>query len=541
MALKTVHLLSLWGLTLFVHGGTSFCNVTCSTDYSVTVNCSCSAPLTTYSVIVEVSCSDGYGLYVNSSCEVKPPQSWCIMYPEDLEDVTSIGTMCTATVTQQDSRGVVKGMESSVWELSHVVKALPPLDVHVTNSGRFYNITWDHNDRENSLTYRVRVRESRKSSEDAALVYLVEGKHKLLEHMKLRPHVNYTVDVAAKMCPENLYLGPWSEWSSSAEWTTTGSSAVEFKGMNKTWLFSLLSIVAVLGVVVYSQKTYLQKKLHLITYIPTPQEFFKPLYHNYEGNFKDWVKPVFSENDFLSINSDVNVQRKSEKQPDVLQWKNEKRSYSEDVIKQGGHHFLHMMQPHNNPLLFVQAAGSSQSSGHSSGHISIHTVTLSGEGEFEEEVRSRNSENNLRSYRDGESFASFEDDNRELAGYNLEELRLSRLDGHSGMLSQLDNQISNDISSENSNFEPHAMIHEPERLSLDSFVSLEQSDGYPHVDLDTVDSGFGECSSPGASDSNMAGQMDLFQEHKNSNSNYVKQWMICSTIQEDSNNTEQAS
>ncbi|KAM6995269.1 uncharacterized protein LKV04_007493 [Tautogolabrus adspersus] len=537
MALKSVHLLSLWGLTLFVHGGTSFCNVTCSTDYNVTVNCSCSAPLPTYSVLVQVSCSDGYELDANSSCEVKPPQSWCVMYPENLEDVTSIGTMCTATVTQQDARGAVKGTESSIWELSHVVKALPPLDVRVTNSGKFYNITWDHSNRADFLTYRVRVRESRNLSEDPALLYLVEGKHTLLEHMKLRPHVNYTVDVAAKMCPENLYSGPWSEWSSSAEWTTTGGSA-EFEGINKNWLFSLLSIVVVLGVVVvYSQKTYLQKKLHLITYIPTPQEFFKPLYHNYEGNFKDWVKPVFSEYDFLSINS--HVQRKSEKQPDVLQWKNEKRSCSEDEIKQGGHHFLHMLQPHSNSPLFLQAGGSSQSSGHSSGHISIHTVTLSGEEEFEEEVSSVNT---LQSYRDGESFASFEYNNRELAGYNLEERQLSRLDGHGRMLPQPENQISNDISAENSNFEPNAMIVEPERLSLDSFVSNGQSeDGYPHVDLDTVDSGFGECSSPGASDSNMAGQMDLFQEHKNSNSNYVKQWMICSTIQEDSSNTEQTS
>lgn len=29
-----------------------------------------------------------------------------------------------------------------------------------------------------------------------------------------------------------------------------------------------------------------QKKLKMVMYIPRPSEYFKPLYHNYEGNFK---------------------------------------------------------------------------------------------------------------------------------------------------------------------------------------------------------------------------------------------------------------
>lgn len=231
----------------------------------------------------------------------------------------------------------------------------------------------------------------------------------------------------------------------------------------------------------------------------------------------------------------------SEKQHDVLQWNNEKQSYSEDTETKQGGHFLHMLQPHSNSLLFFQDSGSSQGTGHSTGHISIHTVTLSGEDEFEEEVVSQSSVNTLRSYRDGESFGSFEEDNREHAGYDLEEHQMSRLDRQSGRLPQHENQISNDLSVENRNFEPRVQLNEPERVSLDSFASNEQSeDGYPRVDLDTMDSGFGECTSPGASDSNIAEQIDsdVFREHKSSNSNYVKQWMICSTIHEDSSNSE---
>lgn len=243
------------------------------------------------------------------------------------------------------------------------------------------------------------------------------------------------------------------------------------------------------------------------------------------------MKPVFSEYDYLT---NTHVEMISEKQHNILHWNNEKQSYSEDKeMKQGGC-FLHILQPHCNSLLHLQDGDSSQGTGHSTGHISIHTVTLSGEEEFDEEVMSQSSINTLRSYQDGESIGSYGGDNKEHAGYDLEP-QMCRIDRQNGMLQQHQNQISNDISVGNINFQPHAQFNEPERVSLDSFASNEQSeDGYPHVDLDTIDSGFGECSSPGAAEHK---DSDLFHEHKNSNSNYVKQWMICSTIQEDSSNS----
>lgn len=43
----------------------------------------------------------------------------------------------------------------------------------------------------------------------------MEEKRFLLEQRVLKPHVHYTVDIQAKMCPGNLYEGPWSEWSSA--------------------------------------------------------------------------------------------------------------------------------------------------------------------------------------------------------------------------------------------------------------------------------------------------------------------------------------
>ncbi|XP_041799317.1 interleukin 21 receptor, tandem duplicate 1 [Chelmon rostratus] len=538
MALKAVFLLLLWDLTLSPHGVTSLCNVTCSTDYIASLNCSCSGPVPTYPLVIKVVCC-GEDLEANGNCTIKPPQSWCVMYPDMFDDIASVGTVCNATASQQGDREIMSPSESSSWALSDVVKPAPPFDVQLTNTEGFYNITWHHDNKEDCLKYMVRVRESADLSKDPVYSLEVDDKRILIDRGTLQPLVNYAVAVKAKMCPGNLYEGPWSEWSSTAEWRTTGTAKIE--GFNGCLFYIPLSIFFVLGLLVLAclQKPYLQRKLQLITYVPNPDEFFKPLYHNYGGNFKEWVQPVFSEYDYLKISSQVHMN--GEKQHDILQWNREKRSYREEDEMKQGDHFPHMLQPHSHSLLFFQEGGSSQGTNHSTGHISIHTVTLSGEEEFEEEVVSQSSVNTLRSYQDGESFGSFGEDNGEQAGYDLEEPQVSRLDRQSGELPHHENQISNDLSLENINFQPHVPLNEPERVSLDSFASNEQSeDGYPHVDLDTIDSGFGECSSPGASDSNIAEQIDSdsFREHKNSNSNYVKQWMVCSTIQEDSSNSE---
>lgn len=214
----------------------------------------------------------------------------------------------------------------------------------------------------------------------------------------------------------------------------------------------------------------------------------------------------------------------SEKQHDVLHRNNKKQGYSEDDERKRGDFFLHILQPDCNPLLHVQDDGGSQGT---TGHISIHTVTLSGEEGFDEDIMSQSSSN--RSYEDGESLSSYRGDH---AGYDLEEPQTPEVDR------KHKKHISNHLSQQNINLQAHVQFSEPERVSLDSFASTEQSeDGYPPMDLDTMDSGFGECGSPRASDSNTAELTDLFHEHKHSDSNYVKQWMTCSTIEEDSGNS----
>ncbi|KAF7657806.1 hypothetical protein LDENG_00022040 [Lucifuga dentata] len=514
MAVQLTFLLLLLDVFLLIHYVASLCNVTCTTDYKTSLNCSCSGSVPSFPIQLEANCRTEEQ-EVNGSCEVKPPQSWCVMHPQCFDCVTSVETNCTTSVHHRDGQVGMMKSESSSWILSEMVKPLQPFNVQVTTGDRFFNITWDINNHlEEPLTYNVRIRANKDLSKDPVYSLSVDQNFMLIYDEKLQPQTKYTVDVQAKMSPQAIYEGPWSEWSSPAELETSGMT----EGADARWWYFSFSVIFLLGLLIlgYSQKMFWLKRLRVITYIPRPNEFFKPLYSAHEGKFEDWVRPVFSEYDILMINTPVEVM--SKKKQDALYWSTEKQSYGgDDDAKEDGC-FLHSLQPHGDSLLQCQDCSSLHGTGHSTGHISIHTVTLSGEEESEEENVSRRSINSIRSYQDG----SFEEENREHAGYDLEESQVSRL--------HRQNRILPDM-----NFPQQAQFIEEERVSLDSFVSNEQSeDGYPRMDLDTIDSGFGEpeCRSPAASESSMAEQTnsDLFHE----NSNYVKQWMISSTLQEDS-------
>uniref|UniRef100_A0A3Q2UMS0 Fibronectin type-III domain-containing protein n=1 Tax=Fundulus heteroclitus TaxID=8078 RepID=A0A3Q2UMS0_FUNHE len=418
----------------------SFCNVTCNTDYENVLNCSCSGSVPALPVLLNVTCRHRtYDDIVEGSCEIQPPRSWCTIV-KSLIYVASVGTMCNTTASQP---GSTNPSEMTSWEL--------------WNAGRLTD-----------------------NNQHAPFILEGDEEHFELNQEKLQPGASYVADIQVKYCKDAFHQGPWSEWSSGAEWSTAKAR----------WP----RCVAASNLIICTSQLFLcfvfrcwQKKLRMITYIPRPNEYFKPLYQNYEGNFK-----VRESKSALSLN---------------------------------GEGFTPQLP--NNLLPHFQHSGASQGTLHSAGHVSIHTVTLSGE-EFEGEVTSQSS---LRSYQDGESFGSFDDTHREDAPYNSEDAQASRMDRHSG-ISLRENQLANDLIIENQNFQADGELNE-ERVSLDSFGSNEQSeDGYPHVDLDTIDSGFGECISPGASDSHS----NSFPDHTHLNSNYVKQWMICSTIQEDGGN-----
>lgn len=207
----------------------------------------------------------------------------------------------------------------------------------------------------------------------------------------------------------------------------------------------------------------------------------------------------------------IRLQVQGKSKHDVPQLNGEKQSAETTNVKPNNY-FCHDLQAHGGSLPPCQDGSSCSCEG--IGHISIHTVTLSEEKGFEEEATSQNSTCVLRSDQDRESF--------ELFGEDMEDLE----NAESGLLPRLQHQASNDSSLGKNPLHVHFI--EEERASLDSFALNEQSDdGYPHVDLDTIDSGFGEYNGRAPH-----GTQQPFHEHKNFHSNYVKQWMVCKTVEE---------
>ncbi|XP_061918329.1 interleukin 21 receptor, tandem duplicate 1 isoform X2 [Entelurus aequoreus] len=498
--MAAVFLLTVWSLTLLLQAAASLCGVTCYTDCNVTCHTDCNVTCyTDYDVLLNCSCasvpSQELRLQVNCSCQVRPPQSWCVMYTEALYDVAAVGTECTASVKRRGGPADdVTACQSSSWALSDVVKPRAPSNVRVLSAGEFYNITWDEgiNRTDTSLVYRLRIRANRGLSQLPERSFPVDEKFLLLERRELPLNARLSVEVQAKMAPGSPSQGPWSEWSSRTEWTTTPSDAAGQNVLDtekkRSWLYVILPVLLLTAALFLglSQKPLLLKKLQLSTYVSKPHDFFKPLYLNHGGDFKEWVKPGFSEQDFLGSKSHVDTTTKQ--QLHCHQSPNE--------VESGGRLLSHVLAQNRTPLLDLADGGSAQSSGLSVGHVSIHTVTLSGEEDFDKDT----SRSSLGS--DGGS-----SNYRELLGCH----HVFQVDGLSGSLQ--DDRGNN------------AWLREPERISLASDQKSE--DGHPCVDLDTVDSGYVECGSP--SDSNSGEPQHFVHGQQTSRSNYMKQWMMCRT------------
>ena len=196
-----------------------------------------------------------------------------------------------------------------------------------------------------------------------------------------------------------------------------------------------------------------------------------------------------------------------------------KETSSEDNQGSGRHGIVSLLSlaPHSSSLLYF-SGGSGHSPGHSAGHISIHTVTTFGE----DEATLGGSTNSLSS-----KFKTSMDCNMD----NEERLSVQKGSRSSICLPAVE-------------WQPQAQHIEPEKMSLDSFCSNEPSDdGYPRVDLDTIDSGFMEsdCGPPMNSDFDNVEQMNSSLLSGAESSNYVKQWMICNTVEGDPDNTQKHS
>ncbi|KAG5279134.1 hypothetical protein AALO_G00074430 [Alosa alosa] len=450
------------------------CEVSCTTDYISHFNCSKTGLATAASCLVEVKCRNGED-HSNGSCEIRNPKHWCTMKLHDLHDIIPIDTNCSTRVNQMHQ----KEIKESHWPLMSIIKPEPPFNISLEESNFDFNLTWEmaYTDENNLLCnlliYRVRLRPlSRK--EPTFYEVTEDRRSQIIKKENLVNGETYVIDVQATVNPV-AFQAIWSEWSHTTELVTEGCVLDN----TQEW-YCLLLLMMIPAMFMICAKMWTNKLQ--FNSIPNPRNFFNPLYHSYEGDFKRWVGPVLilSSFDLQERTPSLKVMCEKNIVPSNLHGK-KTEDLCNSVNIQGSRSLL-FLQDHNftNSLGVLGNTITGNSSAH---HISIDTVTIS-----EEEVAKKMPPKG-------------------------NEIKVIMKGGDS-----------------NEHWLNHMENIDLEHISLDSFSSLEYyEDGYPpmRLDLDTVDSGFLEsnCSSP-IFDQGEQIETDPLNTGEVSHSSYVKQWIV---------------
>ncbi|MCJ8746482.1 hypothetical protein PDJAM_G00142280 [Pangasius djambal] len=486
------------------------CNVRCTTDYISTLNCSCSGSDKTLSCEIQANCSDAMGS-TDGRCVIRPPHQWCTIQPDSFFLIANPDTICILKAKQHNQQTNSEVYTSNVVPLDQMIKPQQPVNLTLTKNNKEFNLSWEmaYKEYENVdlfgyLMYRVRLRPKDIMNKEPFKVYNVgeDRRYQEIQCDLLTPGKVYTVDVQASVNPQMKNLDgetEWSEWSASVECTCPHLDP-DFTGPYDP-LWYVLMLPFVLGLFGFFGMCYrgLLKKPCLFQYIPDPHDFFKPLYHTYQGDFKKWVGPVFTFSSFDVLEKSAPLQVLSEKQQAAAPLQRPLlHNQGSGGSSLGDWSLLSLMNPDLSKRYFL--GGSSLGLTHSGGHISMDTVTVSGQegamSDFQEVIR-----NTVEVPDEAEDP---EPDSRESSeGHGFDDWQLQANDAENG-----------------------------EELSLDSFSSNEHSDyGYPQIglDLDTIDSGFleSDCSSPVSSECEGGERMDtaLLGGTVGTHSNYVKQWV----------------
>ncbi|KAL2101679.1 hypothetical protein ACEWY4_003440 [Coilia grayii] len=466
---EALTLVSFLGLIHCSKSAANVCEVACTTDYISEFNCSKAEPAPVASCLVEFQCRIGEDQMIesNDSCEIRQSDHWCAIRPDDFEDTVTIDTNCTIRVKHKHHTEVTQ----TVWPLKNFVKPKPPFNVTLEESGFDFNLTWSMAYTEEHflntwLIYRVRLR-PHGTKESIYYDVTEDRRFQIIQKENLVKGETYVIDVQAAVNPALLQT-IWSDWSPTSQMMTKENVLDKFP----EWYFFLL-LMMIPVVLIICTKMW-ASKLHFSS-IPNPRNFFKPLYHTYEGDFKRWVGPVLILNSF-----ELQEKSPSLKVMSTKGLGKETETLCNGLNMQGSRSRLFLQDP-NYPNSLCILDNTIPDTDCSAQHISIDTVTVSEEG------------------------------SRQIPP-EASELQV---------IMQEEESIEHWLH-------PQQNL-DMEQISLDSFGSLEYSeDGYPRVklDLDTVDSGFLEsnCSSP-VFDQGEQIETDALHIGGFSHSSYVKQWV----------------
>lgn len=185
--------------------------------------------------------------------------SWVLMYSPHLKaNMVQMIELCAL----ESMPFSFNGSNPSFSAFSSIVKPQHPVNVQVTENIDSYNVTWQMD--ENiylCFMYRVRITTNNnnlKVNKIYLLCYMFpikyysmwktrfpkvlnrsfsfdlqdpvyypvreDQRYLVLNSLQLQPGTEYVANVQASVNPVCNYQGPWSEWSSTVEWRTTGTS-----------------------------------------------------------------------------------------------------------------------------------------------------------------------------------------------------------------------------------------------------------------------------------------------------------------------------
>ncbi|KAJ0066425.1 hypothetical protein NL108_013015 [Boleophthalmus pectinirostris] len=273
------------------------CAVSCSTDYETLLNCSCSGLEPPETLLLQINCRHD-DLRLNVNCTVSKEEPFCVIYPDIMEEIADVETVCSSNALRAQDQTMIT-TNSSDWKLRNAVKPWPPFNIQVNNTKGTYTISWSTKNPEYCLVFKVRIRTMLGLQKEIILESKESVVH--LEQLRLPPGGYYGVDVQAKLCPFFRYQGPWSDWGPTTVWTD------QVAGNNHYYWLIPVSFLILLLSVGFPKAMYWQKRFQRSTFIPNPREFFKPLYNIYQGDFKAWVKPAFTEHNSLKMDMVMDV------------------------------------------------------------------------------------------------------------------------------------------------------------------------------------------------------------------------------------------
>ncbi|XP_042778188.1 interleukin-21 receptor isoform X1 [Panthera leo] len=288
-----------WAAPLFLlmlQGAWGCLDLVCYTDYFKTVTCTLET-WTLHPGTLTLTWQDLYGELVDevTSCSLRRSthnathtEYTCHM------DVFHFMADDIFSVNMTDQSGN-RSQECGSFVLAKSIKPSPPFNVTVTFS-EHYNVSWDSNHDsyplKGKLQHELRYR---RQGDPWALspgrkLVSVDARSVSLLPLEFRFDSDYEVQVRSGPQPGSAFQGTWSEWSDPVTFHTLPE---ELKGDGHIYLLYIFLVIVV--IVFLGLKIDLPWRLcKEWVQVPSPEQFFQPLYVSHSGDFRKWVGTPFT-------------------------------------------------------------------------------------------------------------------------------------------------------------------------------------------------------------------------------------------------------